>query len=255
MAISSTGIGSGIDVQSIVSQLVELERRPIKSLETAATFMQTQISAYGQIQSLTSTLSDAAGALSKATLWQKSSATSSDTSALTASTTGTPAAGSYSVVASQLARAQSLASGSFASSSAVVGAGTLTIDVGTWAGDLSAHTPKTGTTALTVTLTDPNTTLAQVRDAINAANGAVNAAIVQDASGARLTLTAKSTGLENALRVTATGSLGALAYAPDVGANGLTQTQSAANALATVNGLAIESPSNTWSRPARPRCR
>jgi flagellar hook-associated protein 2 len=245
MAISSTGIGSGIDVQSIVSQLVELERRPIKSLETAATFMQTQISAYGQIQSLTSTLSDAAGALSKASLWQKSSATSSDTSAMTASTTGTPAAGSYTVVASQLARAQSLASGSFASSTAVVGAGTLTIDVGTWAGDLSAHTPKTGTTALTITLTDPNTTLAQVRDAINAANGAVNAAIVQDASGARLTLTSKSTGLENALRVTATGSLGALAYAPDAGANGLTQTQSAANALATVNGLAIESPSNT----------
>ena len=66
MAISSTGIGSGIDVQSIVAQLVELERRPIASLETAATFMQTQISAYGQIQSLTSTLSDAAGAAAAA---------------------------------------------------------------------------------------------------------------------------------------------------------------------------------------------
>ena len=82
MAISSTGIGSGIDVQSIVSQLVALERRPLASLETAATFMQTQISAYGQIQSLTSTLSDAASALSKASLWQKASANSSDTTAL-----------------------------------------------------------------------------------------------------------------------------------------------------------------------------
>ena len=252
MAISSTGIGSGIDVQSIVSQLVELERRPLLSLETAATFMQTQISAYGQIQSLTSALSDAASALAKPTLWQKSSATSGDATALTASATGTPAAGSYSVVASQLARAQSLASAGSASSSTVVGAGTLTIDVGTWAGDLSAHTRKTGTTALTVTLTDPNTTLAQVRDAINAANGGVTAAIVQDTDGtgaprARLTLTAKSTGLENALRVTATGDLGAFAYAPDVGATGLSQTQSAANALATVNGLPVESPSNQLS--------
>lgn len=247
MAISSTGIGSGIDVQSIVAQLVALERRPLTTLETAATFMQTQISAYGQIQSLTSTLSDAAAALSKASLWQKSSATSGDTTALTASATGTSAAGSYTVVASQLARSQSLASGTFASPTTVVGAGTLTIDVGTWAGDLSAHTPKAGTTALTVTLTDPNTTLAQVRDAINAAGGAVNAAIVQDAGGARLTLTAKSTGLENALRVTGTGALGTLAYAPDVGATGLTQTQSAANALATVNGLPIESPSNQLS--------
>lgn len=244
MAISSTGIGSGIDVQSIVAQLVELERRPIATLETAATFMQTQISAYGQIQSLTSALSDAAGALSKPALWQKASATSSDTTALTASATGTPAAGSYTIVASQLARSQSLASGTFASSTTVVGAGTLTIDVGTWASDLSAHTRKAGTTALTVTLTDPNTTLAQVRDAINAAGGGVNAAIVQDAGGARLTLTAQSTGLENALRVTATGSMGALAYAPDAGATGLTQTQSAANALATVNGLAVESSSN-----------
>jgi flagellar hook-associated protein 2 len=245
MAISSTGIGSGIDVQSIVSQLVQLERRPLASLETAATFMQTQISAYGQIQSLTSTLSDAAGALSKASLWQKSSATSSDATALTASTTGTPAAGSYSIVTSRLAQAQSLASGTFTSSSAVVGAGTLTIDVGTWAADLSGHTPKSGSTALTVTLSNPNATLAQVRDAINAAaGGAVTASIVQDASGARLTLTSRATGLENALRVTATGSLGALAYAPDIGANGLAQTQAAANALATVNGLPIESASN-----------
>jgi flagellar hook-associated protein 2 len=252
MAISSTGIGSGIDVQSIVSQLVALERRPIASLETAATFMQTQISAYGQIQSLTSSLSDAASALAKASLWQKASATSGDTSALTASATGSPTAGSYTVVASQLARSQSLASSAFASGAAVVGAGTLTIDVGTWAGDLSSHTRKAGTTALTLEFSEPGTTLAQVRDAINAAGAGVSAAIVQDASGARLTLTAKSTGLENALRVTATdsggaplaGGLGALAYAPDVGASGLTETQPAANALATINGLPIESPSN-----------
>jgi hypothetical protein len=83
----------------------------------------------------------------------------------------------------------------------------------------------------------------------------VTAAIVTDASGARLTLRSKETGATQALRITATDAggapttsgLGTLAFDPPGGATGLTQTQAARNAEATLNGLAITSESNTLS--------
>lgn len=244
--ISSPGIGSGLDVQSIVAQLVSLERKPIENLETAANSIQTQISAYGKVASLMSTLRDAAAALNKSTLWQGTTATSADAASVGVSSTGGAASGSYQVAVTQLASAHSLASGlpAFASASAVVGAGQMTIDLGTW--NAGSFTAKSGSTALVLDFTDPNTTLAQVRDKINAANAGVTASIVTDANGARLTLTSKATGAENALRVQTSGAgFAALGYDPENGVNALTQTQAAANAKATINGLAVESASNT----------
>lgn len=244
--ISSPGIGSGLDVTSIVEQLTALERKPIENLETAADTIQTQISAYGKVASLMSTLRDASANLNKSTLWAGTTATSADATSVGVSSSGGAAAGSYQVAVTQLASAHSLASGlpAFASASAVVGAGQMTIDLGTWSA--GSFTAKSGSTALVLDFTDPNTTLAQVRDKINAANAGVTASIVTDANGARLTLTSKSTGAENALRVQTTGAgFAALGYDPQNGVNGLSQTQPAANAKATINGLAVESASNT----------
>ena len=76
--ITSPGIGSGLDVSGIVSQLVALERKPIDKLEEVASTIQTRISAFGKVQSLYSTLRDAAAALGKSTLWQQTTATASD---------------------------------------------------------------------------------------------------------------------------------------------------------------------------------
>jgi len=63
-SISSAGIGSGLDVKSIISSLMAVEAQPLTLLQDKATSVQTEISAVGQIQSLTSTLSDKAHALS-----------------------------------------------------------------------------------------------------------------------------------------------------------------------------------------------
>jgi len=244
--ISSPGLGSGLDVSGIVSQLVALERKPIDNLETAATSIQTQISAFGKVASMMSTLRDAAAALNKSTLWQGTTATSGDPTSVGVSTSGSAAAGSYQVAVTQLATAHSLASGlpAFASSSAVVGAGQMKIDLGTWTSNTFAA--NSGSTQLVLDFTDPNTTLAQVRDKINAANAGVSASIVSDANGARLTLTSKATGATNALRVQTTGTgFDTLGYDPENGVSALTQTQAAANAKATINGLAVESASNT----------
>ncbi|WP_353093030.1 flagellar filament capping protein FliD [Methylibium sp.] len=247
MAMSSPGLGSGLDVSSIVSQLVALERKPLEKMQTAATFMQTQVSAYGQLQSLVSAVGDAAKALAKPTVWQAASAGTSDATSVAATATAGAAIGSYSVSVSQIARAQSLASAVFTAPTDVVGAGKMTIELGGYnvAND-PAFTPKTGSTTLELEF-EAGTTLEQVKTQINAANAGVSAAIVRDANGARLTLTSATTGLDSTLRITvsdATGALTGLAYDPASGTNPMTQTQTAVNALASINGLPIESPTN-----------
>lgn len=251
--ITSPGIGSGLDVSAIVSQLVALERKPIDKLEEVASTIQTRISAFGRIQSLFSTLRDSAAALGRATLWQQTTATSSDATALIATASGAAATGSYSVQVAKLAQAHTLASAPLAAATSAVGTGTLKIELGSWNADQSAFTPRSGSTAVDIAIGDGDNTLQKIRDKINAANAGVTAAIVTDASGARLTLRSKETGATQALRITATDAngepttsgLGTLAFDPPGGATGLSQTQAARNAEATINGLAVTSESNT----------
>ena len=67
--ISSPGIGSGIDVQTIVSQLVALEKAPLAQLEKQASSIQTKLSTYGSIKSQVSALGDAAAKLAGSSGW------------------------------------------------------------------------------------------------------------------------------------------------------------------------------------------
>ncbi|HWH72692.1 MAG TPA: flagellar filament capping protein FliD [Methylibium sp.] len=250
--ITSPGIGSGLDVNAIVSQLVALERAPIEKLQSTAKTIETKISAYGKIQSLVSGVRDAAAALGGSTLWGRTTGTSADATAVGVSTSGGAVAGSYSVQVNQLARAHSVASGAFADSSAVIGSGTLRIELGRWDAGNTTFTPGAAA-AVDVTIAPGADSLAQIRDQINAANAGVTAVIVTDVSGARLALRSTASGAENQLRITASDAggplsngvgLGQLAFNPPAGAGGLVQTQAGANALANINGLDIESASN-----------
>ncbi|HEY1393401.1 MAG TPA: flagellar filament capping protein FliD, partial [Methylibium sp.] len=254
-SLSSPGIGSGLDVNSIVSKLVSIESQPLNDLQTAASKIQTSISTYGQLQSLVSSLQTAAQSLGNPSLWKQTSATSTNAAVGVTASTGSAAAGNYTVSVASLAQAQNLASTAYMDSTAQVGSGTLAIQIGTW-GSGNSFTPKSGSSTVNLTIA-AGSTLANIRDQINAANAGVTASIVTDATGARLTISSANTGLDNQLRITATDSngaalppgagLGALAYAPDVGGGGLCQTQAATNAQATINGLAIQSDSNTLS--------
>ena len=80
--ISSPGIGSGLDVQNIVSQLVAIEKAPLKQLETQATSFKTRLSVYGTIKSQVSALGDAAAKLSTSAGWNAGTSTSSNPSAV-----------------------------------------------------------------------------------------------------------------------------------------------------------------------------
>jgi flagellar hook-associated protein 2 len=143
---------------------------------------------------------------------------------------------SYSVEVEQLARAQKLQSTSFASSSTAVGTGTLTIT--------------SGGKSFNVVIDSTNNTVAGIAAAINSsdAGDSVVATVITGANGtATLTLTARTTGVANALTLTQTGGDGGLAALqyPNSGGSGLTQIVQPLDAKAKIDGVEVTSATNT----------
>jgi flagellar hook-associated protein 2 len=256
-SVSSLGIGSGLDVNSIISSLMAAESQPLTDLQNKASSINTEISAVGQIKSLASDFDTKSQALSSLSLWQQTSSTSSDSSVVTADTSsGGAVAGDYSVTVQQLAQGQTATSAALPSSASTLGEGTLTIQLGTWSGTPpSSFAAKDGSGPVSISITG-DTSLAGIRDQINAAGAGVTATIISDASGARLSLRSTATGAENGFKISATETnddgnpatgLSALAYDPTSAGSQLSLNQSAQNAQATVNGIPVESASNTLS--------
>lgn len=256
MAISSAGIGSGLDVNSIVSQLVAIERKPITQLQTAATKLQTQLSAFGRMQSALSTLRDAAVKLAQPTNWGATTATTSSADTVGATSVGgAAAAGNYTLVVDHLAASQTLVSGAYANASATLGSGEISIELGNF--DAVPPVPNAEAAIVNIIIDPASSSLSGIRDKINAANAGVVASIVSDVTGSRLVLRSAATGEANGFRVQITNDddgdagdasgLSALAFDPSASIANMDRPQTALNAAATINGVAIESASNTLS--------
>ncbi|WP_428312318.1 flagellar filament capping protein FliD [Hydrocarboniphaga sp.] len=229
--ITSSGLGSGLDVDALVTKLISSERSVQDTrLTTLETKTNTQISALGSLQSAMGTLQTALTALTSGGDLSKRSVSSSATGILTATAAKTAHAGSTQIEVLSLARAQKLGSDSFASSSALVGAGDMSFTVGS----------KSFTVSATAT-----TTVSQLRDAINKAtdNVGVSANLVADDTGVRMVLTAANTGTANAVTVnTSLTSFSELQGATDsqIKVDGYTRT-SAYNHIANVtDGVSID---------------
>jgi flagellar hook-associated protein 2 len=250
-SITSAGLGSGLDVESIVTKLVSLEKQPIIDLQTRTDTIKTQISEYGKIKSAFSAMRDAAAKLANPTTWAALTATSSDTSMATVIAGAGSGAGSYALSVTNLASPQSLSSKAFATNS-TVGSGSMTIELGKWSADNSTFTSKDGASPVSVSISATDT-LANIRDKINGSGAGVLASVVTDANGQRLVIRSKDTGEENGFRITTAdddgngsdaSGLSALAYDPTSSVASMTQNTAAKNANLTVNGLAISSASN-----------
>lgn len=255
--LSSLGVGSGLDAEGIVKSLVALERKPAEAVKAANTKLDTQVSTWGKIQSTFSSLQDAANALNSSTFWSAVKASSSDASAIGVTAGASSAPGSYSVTVQSLASSQYLASAAYsAGKTSPVGQGTLTIQTGTYTTSgvppVVTFNAKAAASQLNITIGPDDNTLEKIRDKINNAGAGISASLVNDATGTRLVLRG-ATGAENAFKISVTEDadapgLSALAY--DASTGGTTQmsrTQSAANAQATINGLAVSSASNTMT--------
>ncbi|MBC7682215.1 MAG: flagellar filament capping protein FliD [Ferruginibacter sp.] len=271
MGISSTGIGSGLDVEGIITKLVALEKQPLTSLQLKATVIQTKISDYSQVKALVSTVTDAASKLALDGGWNTLAVSTSNSAAVSATVSGIASATSFSVGVSQLAKAQSSVSDAVTANTAVGSAGTLTLQLGTWGPSRANGTGSafTAGSAASVNITvGTSDTLAQIATKINDAGSGVVATVLTDASGDRLMLRSSSTGETQGFRVQATDTgdsnntndsgLSALAFdldldpgntaAPTVTAYGMgaNSYQAGQNAKATVNGIAVSSSNNSF---------
>lgn len=238
--LTSMGVGSGLDVATLVSQLVAAKKAPQQNQITSqAASANTQLSALGQINAALSALQSAMASISDGSAFSAHSVTSSDTDVLNATATGTAVAGSYKIEVTQLASALKASSGAFTDSSTQIGTGTLTITVGGQAMNLSVD--------------GSHGSLASIRDAINNAsdNPGVSATIVNGTDGAHLVLSGTRTGAANGFTVSSSGGDGGLAalnYDPAASSgNGLSVINAASDALYTIDGLAANSAGNSIS--------
>ena len=221
MGITSTGIGSGLDVTSLVSSLISAERAGTDALLTKRSSVANyKISALGNVRSAMANLQASIQKLLTGKELAKTKVSSSDEDILTstASTHATP--GSYGVEVLQKAQAGKTISAAAASSTAQLGAGDVTIVV--------------GDDAFTVTLAEGKSSLADLRDAINGAsnNSGVRASLITEDGGTRLVLTGTETGSENAISVTSTLTT-------------FTEKQAATDSRIAIDGYTYTSGSNT----------
>ena len=127
---ASTGLSSGIDIAGTISKLMAIAAQPVNQLTTTDTTLTNEETAVSQLSALLLSIQDATQTLGQSSVWGSQTATSSNTAALSATVTGSPAAGNYEYTPVQMAQSQQLLSSGFASSTAALGGGTLTFRYG-----------------------------------------------------------------------------------------------------------------------------
>ncbi|MDM7322990.1 MAG: flagellar filament capping protein FliD [Gammaproteobacteria bacterium] len=241
MAITSTGLATGMNINALVQQLVNAEGQAAKGLlDHQQARVDTRLSGLGKLKGALSSFQTALKKLEALDTFSARKTTLSNDSALTLRADRTAAVGSYSIEVLSLARAEKMVSSGFDSVSTVVGTGTLILGV--------------GSNSFSVTIDSSNNTLAGIRDAINHAsdNTGVSATIVNadDGNGgtvSKLVLTAKETGTANALSVSVIDDDGNNTDASGLSGLAMTQLVAAQDAVIRVDGQTITRSSNTIS--------
>lgn len=252
MALSSQGIGSGLDVNSIVTQLLAIEKRPLQQLQTKATTLQSQLSLYGTVKSQAAILGDAAAALATSAAWSVQKASSANSSAVGVALAATSTATSFSVQVQQLAVTQSAASMGVVVGAAVGATGTLTIQGGSWAGAPSAlgfSANAAPSVDVSIDAADTTTTIASK---INAANAGVTATVLRDGANERLVIRSNTSGEAGGFSITSAGDAGLAQFevtgtvdsTDSTPSSGMFMSQVAQDALVEINGVEVASTSN-----------
>ncbi|MBL8398887.1 MAG: flagellar filament capping protein FliD [Candidatus Accumulibacter sp.] len=251
MSISSPGLGSNLDVNSIVSQLMSLEKRPLTAMAKQEANFQAKISALGSLQGAIASIQTAATNLvpvSGVTAAQKFSvfrASVTDSSIASVTTTASAVAGSYALEVTQLAKQHSIATATggtspFTADGKLTTGGTLTISL-----DSAGGSSPNKTTEIVIA---DGATVETIRDTINGASAGVSAVVINGTAGKQLLLTSTTAGSNQFIKLS---GVAGLAYDPDATPDPLvdsfTQTQAAQGAALKINGIAVTSTTNTVS--------
>ncbi|KGT96005.1 flagellar capping protein [Erwinia typographi] len=238
-SISTLGIGSGLDLASILDSLQTSEKAALTPISTQQSSYTAKLSAYGTLKSALTTFQTANTTLNNADLFSATKTTSSST-AFSATTAAGAVAGKYSISVTQLAAAQTLTSAVQTSNTTALATAASTITIQNAKGDA----------AVNVSIPAASSSLTGIRDAINKADAGVTASIIKTGDGSyRLSLTSAETGTDNAVTLSVSGDStlqSMLNYDGTSGSN-MTQSVEAKNAELTVNNVAIENSSNTIS--------
>ena len=236
-SITSLGVGSGLDLESMLTKLMAVEQQPLTVLQKKVASYQSRISSLGTLKSALSSLQTAAAALkpsatqTAASKFVKYSASVADTTIATATTTTGAVAGTYNLSNIVLATAQQVRKSDFTIPGV---AGTLSIQVGTAAAvnvDVAA-----------------NASLSDISAAINNASTGISASVINDGDKDYLVLTANDTGNANTIKITSSNAdwNDALGFSGTDGNKDWAQSAAAKNAKLTINGIdSISSASNT----------
>lgn len=186
--ISFSGLGSGLDTASIISQLISLERRPIQRLQVQSAQIEQRKAAYDQFRQQLVSLNASLNSFNQPNIFDPVRTTSSNAEAISITASSGSGVGVREMTVRQLAQAQRIASSPQSSPTAQLG--------------LSGRF-RVNDVQVDLVATD---TLQSIASKINGANANVTASVVDGGSGsAFLTLTSSRTGAANAIRLEQVG--------------------------------------------------
>lgn len=248
MALSSTGVGSGLNVKELVAKLGEVERAPLTKLKTEASQTQSKISALAQLRSKMSDLQTAATALRNPATWSTMQTKSSNEAAVSATSLGVSSAGAISIDVKSIAKAQAMAAGTLFPAGAGWGAGTLRLQMGQWTIVPPSFASGPGI-PIDVAVNAGDTTK-DIAAKINAAQSDVKASVLTDPNGGeRLFLQGAKTGETGGFNLSVIDAQGDPAANNNLSkmAAGITMGQYASDARIAIDGIETTSPTNTFS--------
>ena len=222
-----SGVGSGIDTQSIVKALVAAEKAPRQTqITTQQTQTTTQLSALGTVKGALDSYRAAIDKLKDPSSFSGLAGSTSDDKKAKVTIDANASTGTYSLVVEQLATASKVSSPVYSKgASAVVNEGTeaTTLTISQSGTDYSVNVA-------------PGATMKQVREAINTqlSGKGISANVLTDASGSRLVLTSSKMGKDTEITLGGNSSL----------SKDYTSLVEPQNSVYTIDGLKMESASN-----------
>lgn len=257
-SITALGTGSGIDLESMVTKLMDVERLSFTRVQNRQKSVESEISGLGQLSNALSSVQTAAKDLLPAsstasmkdtfTTYKASVVNEKVASATLKSGVKNPATGGYSLEVEQLASSHRLVTKAGAENK-IENAGTLKIEIGSLSEKDGKKTfSANGAKTLEIEV-KKDASLSDIRDAINKANGGVSATIIKGSGGEQLVLSSKDTGLDNVMKISGLENFAFDPAAADSATNKMSDSASdggaaAQNAKLSINGIAAESSSN-----------
>ncbi len=261
--INATNSGTGLDVRSLVDQLVAAEGGPVSSrLDRKEVNIQEGLTAMGTFKGALLDFQSSLAPLRKENAFKSINATSSNEEKFTVSAEDNAVLGSYDIEISQLAQSQKLKSQAFGSEFDTIGSGTISIEFGQINNATNTFNVNSKIPTQHIEIDEENGSLRGIQQTINEANAGVRASIINDGTGYRLILNSEKSGIENSLRISISDDdvndedlfgLSQLAYNPvatageegaaAVGKN-LEEAAQAKNSLFSIDGISISNSSN-----------